>query len=130
MNDERNSLYEYSISFISDLRSEIESLAQSSSFAVAHSKLDLLKAEVAEIESKLFSAAEKQLLEYKYDYKSILKELSSLSPKAVLKRGYAIVKNNRGKIVSSAAELNQALDISNSATIEFHDDSVKVQRVE
>ncbi len=130
LNDERNSLYEYSISFISDLRSEIESLAQSSSFAVAHSKLDLLKAEVAEIESKLFSAAEKQLLEYKYDYKSILKELSSLSPKAVLKRGYAIVKNNRGKIVSSAAELNQALDISNSATIEFHDDSVKVQRVE
>ena len=97
LNDERNSLYEYSISFISDLRSEIESLAQSSSFAVAHSKLDLLKAEVAEIESKLFSAAEKQLLEYKYDYKSILKELSSLSPKAVLKRGYAIVKNNRAK---------------------------------
>ena len=129
LNDERNSLYEYSISFISDLRSEIESLTIKL-FAVAHSKLDLLKAEVAEIESKLFSAAEKQLLEYKYDYKSILKELSSLSPKAVLKRGYAIVKNNRGKIVSSAAELNQALDISNSATIEFHDDSVKVQRVE
>jgi exodeoxyribonuclease VII large subunit len=125
-----NDLYEYAFDLIKDHRITVDNLFQSSSFAISENNLSLASVELAEIESNISNFAGKILLEHKHTFNIINEALSSLSPKAVLKRGYAIVKNSKDKIVSSAKEFNKAMDKTNSATVEFHDDCIKVQRIE
>lgn len=126
----QNDLYEYALDLIKEHRITVDNLFQSSSFAITENNLSFASVELAEIESKISASAERYFLEHKHTFNIINEALSSLSPKAVLKRGYAIVKNSKEKIVSSAKELNKALDKSNLATVEFHDDCIKVQRIE
>ena len=72
-----------------------------------------------------FSSAspEKRIQQQSHHLLALWKRLESASPKSVLKRGYAIVRDAGGRPVSRAKELKPGQPLVN----EFHDDQVKVR---
>lgn len=64
--------------------------------------------------NQICNALEKQL-------QLLVSEILSQSPKQILQKGFALIKNSAGKVITSRASANQ----ENSLKIEFHDGSLE-----
>jgi exodeoxyribonuclease VII large subunit len=85
---------------------------------------------IAEAEQNLLAGvttvghfAQQRLAEAEFAIESLARELLGLGPKATLQRGFALVRDERGGVISSAAEANDA----GTLDIQFHDGHVEAR---
>jgi len=64
------------------------------------------------ISERFISAMQTSISGYKYSFLQLTAKLDALSPMKVMSRGFSIVTNNDGKIISNASDLNSGDDIT------------------
>lgn len=71
-----------------------------------HSKVSDMNEDVIYYKNQLANSLKNRLLNYQTRLEGERKRIDALNPKAVLNRGYSIVKNKDGRIVSSVKDVN------------------------
>jgi len=107
---------------VSSMRDSVRGFVGSYAF---NKPMDLLRESsqrVDELERSLLVASSHIVQLAEGNNRALGQRLETLSPKAVLKRGYTIVRK-KGEVVASSGILSQG-DV---ATIQFHDGSVKTR---
>lgn len=69
-------------------------------------RLKLVRERVAALDKRMMRAQQMQIAASRARHQAVRKQLASLSPLAVLGRGYALVFNEAGELLKSAAALN------------------------
>jgi exodeoxyribonuclease VII large subunit len=114
--DLRNELYTGIKRKISDYRNRVLGLINSYSFNKPRDILRKYQQKVDDLISRLETGAFHRVEMYKEKFSSLEKQLLSVNPNSVLKRGYAIIEKN-DTVVASYAELYKDDEIK----INFHD---------
>jgi exodeoxyribonuclease VII large subunit len=107
-------------------RAKIEQLSDRASRVRLDRQLQREKQAVALLRQRLVQATKQQVEQQRQHCYLLQEKLTSLDPNAVLKRGYALVRGENGKIARSAAKLGLGEELA----IELGEGRVKVKVIE
>jgi exodeoxyribonuclease VII large subunit len=111
------------VSVIEQNQLRVDDLANRLGGALRHA-VQLRREQLGEARGRLATVApEKRVQLESHRLLALFKRLESASPKSVLKRGYAIVRDEHGRPVARAAATKSGQPLAN----EFHDGSVRVR---